>query len=184
MPRLELIQPLPIGFGSMAELGCLQLKESLGSDSIDDLVDRLNTRLPRGLMITRAAIYPIHNGTKIRSLMSLSWGSEFEIRKEASSLESIDFINLGEHIQSYVGELPLDSINVNTEPDRIIIRLPDPERKDYGLLKILEACLEIRPIQSALSIVRTRCISKSIASEEAMDYFELFSFLERLLPVK
>jgi hypothetical protein len=56
----------------------------------------------------------------------------------------------------------------------IRIRLKLPDRKEHGLLKILEGCCEARPLQGALKIRRSAIFADG-GDGNPVSFFEAFS---------
>ncbi|MDP3129893.1 MAG: hypothetical protein Q8N15_01030, partial [Bacillota bacterium] len=54
----------------------------------------------------------------------------------------------------------------------IVMTLPDPKSKELGLIRGLEACTDIRPIQSAFSILRQ--VHYADVGEGPRTFFEAF----------
>ena len=76
-PRLEFANPLSLGLESMDEIGGIDLHDF---DSEESFVARMNRSLPAGLLLKSAAIVPHDGVSRRRSLMSLYWGADFEVR--------------------------------------------------------------------------------------------------------
>ena len=82
-PRLEFANPLSLGLESLDEIGGIDLHDFDGEESF---VERMNRSLPAGLLLKRAAVIP-HDGVSRRhSLMSLYWGSDFEVRSSTGEI--------------------------------------------------------------------------------------------------
>ena len=76
-PRLEFANPLSLGLHSEEEIAGIDLHDF---ESGAGFIDRLNVSLPQGIRITRAEVVPpVPVGARRRSLMSLYWGSDFEV---------------------------------------------------------------------------------------------------------
>jgi radical SAM-linked protein len=185
MPRLELVQPLPLGYGSQAEYGNLMLTRPLlattspaGPYESNELLKRINAKLPEGLEVTRLGEYPIREGKKIYSLASLSWGSRFTIGSRMDAGMALQDLN--EAMSKRIGELGLAGACSCILPDgRLSVSLPDPKSKDAGLMRVLESCMESRPIQSFLDIGREDCLATAPGGFEKRDYFSVFEELAK-----
>ena len=76
-PRLEFASPLGLGIASMEEVACIDLR---GLDSTSSFLSRMNSALPPGIAIRRAAaVLPPVPLAPRRSLMSACWGAEYEV---------------------------------------------------------------------------------------------------------
>ena len=162
MPRLEVAQPISIAFGSDGEIASVLME---GEADISLFIEAMNAHLPRGLCIEEARWYPVYAGVKQRSLGSLAWGSRFRIVSGAEFLATpvkLELSKLGMP-ESYVEARGLD----------LIISLPEPTRKEAGLVRILESCIETRPVQRELSIVREACLAS--VGGEPISYFDAYA---------
>ncbi len=79
-PRLEFASPLGLGIESMEEVAAVDLHDF---DSAPSFLDRMNAALPTGVTIRSAALVPepapSKNPVRRRSLMSLYWGSDYQV---------------------------------------------------------------------------------------------------------
>jgi radical SAM superfamily enzyme YgiQ (UPF0313 family) len=80
-PRLEFANPLSLGLDSREEIAGIDLFDfATGTD----FSQRLNRALPEGLRVLRAALVPHDGVSRRRSLMSLYWGSDFDVADPAA----------------------------------------------------------------------------------------------------
>jgi radical SAM superfamily enzyme YgiQ (UPF0313 family) len=79
-PRLEFANPLSLGLESQDEIGGIDLHDF---DTEESFVARMNRSLPAGLRLKGASIVPHDGVSRRRSLMSLYWGADFEVRSAA-----------------------------------------------------------------------------------------------------
>ena len=79
-PRLEFASPLGLGIESLEEVAAVDLHDF---DSAPSFVQRMNAALPAGLEVRTAALVPepppSKNPARRRSLMSLYWGSDYQV---------------------------------------------------------------------------------------------------------
>jgi len=169
-PRLEVLQPLPIGFASRGEIGSLLLSSSL--DGLDGLIDEINSRLPSGIAISHFSIFPLSAGKKQHSLGSLLWGSLFEAQASRPE-KSGDYEST---IRRVLSELEIKGSESKLSDGKILIRLPEPLSKEQNLVHLLERCDPSRPIQSAFSITRLEAYARVGGSE--LDFFRAYKELE------
>jgi radical SAM family uncharacterized protein len=148
MPRLETAQPIPIAVQSNSEIASLFLYSELEPSAF---VSTLNPCLPAGLKIEEAAYYPIREGTKQRTIGSLEWGSEYDISGSVEADELL--LAITEVISSRA--IPFACAVLDPSTGHIRMRIPLPKNKDHGLLRILEACTEKRPLQGEFQITRS-----------------------------
>jgi radical SAM-linked protein len=84
-PRLEFANPLSLGLESLEEIAGIDLhdydmQESHSARELAQFVARMNRSLPAGLLLKGAAVVPHDGISRRRSLMSLYWGADFEVR--------------------------------------------------------------------------------------------------------
>ena len=85
-PRLEFASPLSLGLESEQEIAAVDLHDF---DNESSFMERLNGGLPPGLRVTRAAIAHHEGTSRRRSLMSLYWGSDFEVEGETDGARTV-----------------------------------------------------------------------------------------------
>lgn len=171
MPRFETAQPLPIAVESSSEIASLILRAAVDARAF---IDSINGRLPAGLRIEEAAYFPIQEGKKQRTIGSLEWGSEYRIR--ASNPEAASA--LAAAIQGVIDSRSIPDATVRVPPDdgSVSLRIRLPKNKDHGLVRILEACTDKRPIQGAFGITRSALYAE--AGEGApVTFFEAYSIV-------
>jgi radical SAM family uncharacterized protein/radical SAM-linked protein len=165
MPRLELVQPLPIGVESEGEVGTVLLSRALREEaSLGTWIERLNAALPDGLRIRRAAEFAIHEGKKIHSLNGLSWGSVFEVVLPPGT----DREALAASLKARLEELAIEGFSLERNEKTIAVAIPDSTRKDTSFFRILESVLphgEGQLIQSLLPIRRISCLSRPVQGQ-------------------
>jgi radical SAM superfamily enzyme YgiQ (UPF0313 family) len=77
-PRLEFANPLSLGIDSEEEIAGIDLHDE---NPTEDFSGRLNAALPAGMHVLRAQAVADRPGARRRSLMSLYWGGDFEVRE-------------------------------------------------------------------------------------------------------
>jgi radical SAM-linked protein len=88
-PRLEFANPLSLGLESREEIAGIDLQDYDTEESPRELarfLERMNHSLPAGLLLKSAAVVPHDGVSRRRSLMSLYWGADFEVRSEAGEI--------------------------------------------------------------------------------------------------
>ncbi len=188
MPRLELVQPLPLGVPSRAEIGSILLRSSLGPSFLDPATGSLkgflaamNAVLPMGFKLHSAWLFSIKEGKKIYSLNGLSWGSAYSI-KARTRLKDMDLASLKSGLASRIAELAIPKASLRSREDGSLeLLLPDTGRKEAGLMRMLETFIDLRPVQSAMDIVRESCFASiDKASQDPAAYEDVFRALEDL----
>jgi radical SAM family uncharacterized protein len=170
MPRFETTQPLPIAVESSCEIASLLLYSNVSSENF---ISSLNLVLPEGLQIEEAVFYPIIVGKKQRTIGSLEWGSEYQIGNTSQDMRW-----LFNTINSVISQRAINDANVLYVPEKHLIqlKLKLPKRKEHGLLRILEACTETRPVQSGYIIMRSE-IFANIGDENPISFFDAYSIV-------
>ncbi|MGO8694578.1 MAG: TIGR03960 family B12-binding radical SAM protein [Rectinemataceae bacterium] len=167
-PRLEILQPLSIGLASECEIGSLLIDGKL---EIEGLSERLNSCLPDGLKVTRLEFFPLPLGKRQRSLGSLLWGSRFEIIPQDLSRMA----DCADELRRTLGESTPNAMELQIESGRrMIVKLPEPKTKEGGLLRMLERCDSVRPIQSRFSITRLEAYAQ-LGEELPRDFFSVYT---------
>ena len=169
-PRFETSQPIPIAFESLCEIASLLVCEELNPE---DHISRLNASLPDGIRIVEGRYFKILEGKKQRSIGSLEWGTEYEVRPYASD----DSDRLLKKIKSELlaRNVPNDEISL-TGSGTIKLRLPLPSQKEQGLVRILESCTELRPVQVAYHITKTAFLADA-GDGVPVSYFTAYEIL-------
>lgn len=90
MPRMEISEPLPLGFESFDEYGLVRIAES--SAPLD--VAAINAKLHADMRITSWKAIPMIPGVKLRSLSAAYWGSTFRVRPRTPTDVDACIINL------------------------------------------------------------------------------------------
>ena len=165
MPRLELVQPIPIGVESEGEVATVLLIRSLKEEgTLATWIARLNAALPDGIRIRRAEEFSIHEGKKIHSLNGLSWGSIFAVSVRS---EKDDVDTLAKSIEARMKELGIEGGSLRMDGKSLVVKLPDSTRKETSFFRILEFLVphaEGQLIQALLPIHRVQCLSKPLGN--------------------
>jgi hypothetical protein len=170
-PRFETSQPIPIAVESQCEIASLILCEEVDPEYCIAL---LNPHLPSGIHIEEARYYPIVEGKKLRTIGSLEWGSEYEIR----SLEAPDGDEFYKKVSGTLRARLVAGFRIDPgEPGTVKLRLRLPSNKEHGLIRILESCSETRPIQAAFKIVRTLFLADSGEDETPVSIFRAYEIV-------
>ncbi len=171
MPRFETAQPLPIAVESIGEIASLLLYETVEPKSF---VEAVNASLPDGLRIEEASFYALKDGVKQRTIGSLEWGSEYRISVEDPAGAS----GLRESIQAVLQAraVPDALVSHSSGSDHLLIRIKLPKNKDHGLLRILEACSERRPVQGFFRITRT-AVFADVGEGRLVSFFDAYAVL-------
>lgn len=186
MPRLELVQPLPLGVPSKAEVASILLRSNLGprfqdpaNGSLEGFLGAMNAVLPMGIHLHSAWLFTIEEGKKIHSLNGLAWGSGYSIKARTRS-HDLDLASLKVGLEARLAELGIPRASLRSlEDDGLELLLPDTGRKEAGLMRMLETFIELRPVQSALDITRESCYAAADKAKQGPQRYEdVFASLE------
>jgi radical SAM family uncharacterized protein len=170
MPRFETAQPIPIAIQSKCEIASLLLYEEVEPRAF---VAAVNQSLPAGLQIEEAAYYPLREGKKQRTIGSLEWGSEYLIRVDSATAPALLAAILGVIASRAIPEATARYIPIE---GCIRLRIRLPKNKDHGLIRIIEACTDVRPIQSAFMIIRSEVYADA-GDGMPISFFQVYSIL-------
>jgi radical SAM family uncharacterized protein len=170
MPRFETSQPIPIAIESRCEIASLLLCEEINPA---ESIASLNSALPSGIHIEEARYFPIIEGKKQRSIGSLEWGTEYEIHPLAEPGDQDLYARLSAELRAR--NVPDHRIECD-KTGTVFLRLRLPAKKEHGLLRLLEACTDHRPIQAAYRIVKVNFLAKA-GDGEPMSFFEAYASL-------
>jgi radical SAM family uncharacterized protein/radical SAM-linked protein len=171
MPRLETAQPISIAIKSVCEIASILLLSKIESEAF---VAAISSLLPKGLRILDAAYYSLQDGKKQRTIGSLEWGSVYAIKTGSSEGDR----HLYEKLESILKERSVEDAQLSRSEDGAIrLRLKLPDNKEKGLLRILEACTERRPVQAAFAVKREELLA-SKGEGQVQGFFEAYKELE------
>jgi hypothetical protein len=173
MPRIETTQPLAIAIESHEEVASVMLASPLDAEIFKESVNR---HLPEGIFIEKAIYLAIVPGKKLWSIGSLEWGSDYRIGGSAAEETLALSAKIRQRILDL--ELPVSDAQVDYDEDdkSIAFRLRLPKRKECGLLRILEACLDDRPVQSHIRVRRTGVYADA-GDGEPISFFDAYAKL-------
>jgi radical SAM family uncharacterized protein/radical SAM-linked protein len=169
MPRLETAQPISIAIESECEIGSILICSDIDGQAFTDTLNRL---LPDGLRVEEAHYYPLYEGKKQRTIGSLEWGSLYEIRCPSS--DAADRLTMALEGRLKERSVPEYRLHHDRGSPAIRLRLRLPSNKDHGLLRLLEASTEERPIQGALHLKRLELLS-TVDCCEPQSFFKSYA---------
>ena len=152
-PRIEFANPLSLGIASDGEVIGVEL---LNYDSQEQFRNRLNACLPAGFKVVRSKILRSKNKKK-KSLMSLYWGSDFQIdcRGNTELRSELDKLIQGPQIESWLESAGGPASSLALIGDGVLqVRIRRIERKGANVLKFLTALFECTPFETGVLIRR------------------------------
>jgi hypothetical protein len=161
MPRLEISEPLSLGYESMDEYGIarINLKESISFSK--EYLQQINAFLHSDLQIKSINMINSFDGVKVPSLSSSHWGSLFNLCFQYSDLDIAifdkSFRNLSSSNSIIAEAKIISSINFD-----IKILLPFTGTKKFGLSSIFEKIYGVTIRESKVSVTRLNQYAKKI----------------------
>ena len=157
-PRLEISEPLPLGFSSDDEYGTMLISGL--PKYISTIADIMNSFLPEGIHILSVAQIKGFIGQKFPSLSSVHWGSSYQITAPYLDFDAgNNIIKLQELIAS---KTELDSASISLEEDgrSIQVLLPFTGRRELGLSSLFETSTGIVIRNSKVQVHRVAQYAK------------------------
>ncbi len=180
-PRVEFASPLSLGVTSEAEIVRVELLNPLEER---EMVRRLNAAFPMGMRALRALRLPgTASGKKRPSLMSLFWGSDYEVtalpspRTGQTGDQTVDLMDrLYRALEQRRREDEAASIShpirrLSRGGDRIVVRWKRIERKGQGIMRLTAELIGMHPLEAGLCIHRTSVLA-SAADGSPVSYFD------------
>jgi hypothetical protein len=157
-PRMEFASPLTLGVTSFAELAQVGLRHL---DGPENFLGKMNTVLPEGLQITRAAGRIVAEG-KRRSLASLFWGADFVFQGRPDLLD---------RLESHLGSERMRDVTVSAvrSASTISVRIRNVSRGGTSISAIMKEVLapDERPL---LEVSRVAMLAE--VGGQPADFFE------------
>ncbi|MBU0934620.1 MAG: DUF2344 domain-containing protein [Spirochaetes bacterium] len=140
MPRLELSEPLPLGFYSDDEYAAYIVNSAFTdlNPNLDDYIYKLQAWLPDTVKVNSILAMPLRDGLKIHSLSSLYWGSDYELDFNDTNFAVQNICDsmlsdISESENSVLKELFSCSVNNS----KLMFTLPATGIKAWGLSSII-----------------------------------------------
>jgi len=173
MPRLEISEPLSLGFESIDEYGLLLLTEPPSSD-LDTIILRANSYLHKDMKIKDFYLMECSEGLKVPSLSSIHWGSKFILDLEHSGIEASPLFNL---LISYFNTNELLSRgSISLEDSKIALLIPFTGKKEFSLSSIFER-LNGKSIRDCHVAVSRLSQYAKVADSKKVSYFDFYKGL-------
>jgi len=124
MPRLEISEPLSLGYESEDEYG-VTIVASQPHEPIEEIIARANRLLHIDMQIKDSLVVPIMDGKHFVSLSAMHWGSRFSVFTAGTSF---DPTVLAKAITDTIAPIPvLAESTLSVFGDHIDLALPLPE---------------------------------------------------------
>ncbi len=173
MPRLEISEPLSLGFESDDEYGLVLLSKKL-SISLESLIIQTNLLLHKDMQIIDYYFLECPENKKIPSLSSVHWGSKFLIDLSKSTINPDQFYE--SIIPYFTQNLSLAEAFVTLNNNSIELILPFTGKKELGLSALFEKASGIS-IRNAKVIVRRILQMAKLNDSLPTSYFNAYKSL-------
>ncbi|HUW70783.1 MAG TPA: DUF2344 domain-containing protein [bacterium] len=174
MPRLEISEPLSLGYESEEEYG-VTIVASRPLESLEAIITRANRLLHIDMQIKDSLVVPIIDGKHFVSLSAMHWGSRFSIFTAGTS---IDPSVLATAITNNMALIPvLSESTLNVFDDHIDLALQFTGKREYGLSTLFEQSAGIAVRDSGVRIVRREQYARlsDDATTGHQSYFECYT---------
>jgi len=173
MPRLEISEPLSLGFESMDEYGVTILTRKPELD-VATILAMANAQLHGEMQIQEASLIECVDGKRFPSLSSVHWGSRFAIDLLETDLEAAAFVRFFEQTQAVKAQIAGGSALANGTVIELL--LPFAGTRELGLPALFEAAFGVSIRDSRVSVRRLSQFAKR-DDGGTTSYFERYSKL-------
>lgn len=172
MPRLEISEPLSLGYESEDEYG-VTIVTGYPRQPLDAIVAQANRLLHVDMQITDFIVVPIIDGKHFNSLSAVHWGSRFSI---AVAGTSIDTAVLAAALDRVIAPIPaLAGYRLSPDDEHIELDLPFTGKREYGLSALFENAIGIAIRDSGVQVARREQYARlPDASQGHQSYFEYY----------
>jgi hypothetical protein len=164
MPRLEISEPLSLGYNSLEEYGFAKYCHDKNIVLNDELLEKINSRLHVDLQIEFMLTIDAIDGLKMPSLSSIHWGSMFRLDFNKSLME-IKIFKDG-FAQLIMENNKLSEANISMSSNSTIdVLLPFTGIKELGLAAIFKKIYGTSIRESGISVTRMQQYAKNNNAE-------------------
>jgi radical SAM family uncharacterized protein len=168
MPRIETTQPIPIAIDSRGEIASVLMYSAIDPA---DFERYMNERLPAGMRIEEARYFLVVEGRKLKTIGSLEWGTEYLLSRRGGGVDN----ELEESLRTAMSSREIKGALLERVAEGCRLRLPLPDKKENGLIRILEECVSERPVQSVVEIVKLQALARLGDEDEPGSFFDAYS---------
>jgi radical SAM-linked protein len=151
-PRLEISEPLPLGFSSNDEYGTMIVTRF--PDDTSSISRAMNTYLPEGIRIQFVSRIPGFVGVKFPSLSSVHWGSSYCIDVPGIDFDSSMIMSKMQELIASTAELSSASLSLDEQINSILVLLPFTGKRELGLSSLFETATGIAIRNSTVQVKR------------------------------
>lgn len=174
MPRLEISEPLSLGYESEDEYG-VTIVASLSVEGLDVVVARANRLLHCDMQILDYLVVPILDGIRFNSLSAIHWGSRFSILVAHTTIRPAE---LADSLMQVISTIPaLAGCTLRPGDDHVDVELPFTGKREYGLSSIFQLATGVAVRDSGVRIVRREQYAHVPEGQGAVhqSYFQYYS---------
>lgn len=173
MPRLEISEPLSLGFESLDEYG-VAILTTKPLVAATDVLTNANRFLHGDMQFQETRYLECIDGKRFPSISSMHWGSLFSVDLLETGLDPEKFYAF---YTALVGVKPqLAGGSAKSSATRIEIMLPFAGTRELGLPSLFESTFGVSIRESNVSVRRLAQYAKSTDGER-ISYFERYSML-------
>ncbi|MBU0928415.1 MAG: TIGR03936 family radical SAM-associated protein [Spirochaetes bacterium] len=173
MPRLEISEPLSLGFESEEEYG-VAILTSRPETGIDDIVARANAQLHESLRIREARLLECADGKRFPSLSSVHWGSRFKVELLDTGFDPRDFVRAFDARKAQAESIAAGTATAGDSSIELL--LPFAGSRELGLPALFEAAFGASIRDARVAVKRLAQYAKG-ESGTTMNYFDRYDSL-------
>ncbi len=173
MPRLEISEPLSLGFESMDDYGVAILTRQPTIDA-DEIIASANAFLHAEMQILEAVILTCEDGKRFPSLSSVHWGSRFSIDLLDTGFEPARFADYFAGLQAKDDRISAAELRVSGTVMEIL--LPFAGTRELGIPSIFDAAFGASIRDSKVSVRRLAQYAKALDGART-SYFKRYAEL-------
>jgi radical SAM superfamily enzyme YgiQ (UPF0313 family) len=172
MPRLEISEPLSLGYQSFEEFGLARLNADDSINFDDTIMNEVNSFLHSDMRIKRIRKIQSVAGQRNQSLSSVHWGSIFKISFKEFEKCIKPFESYILRIKSSIPQL-VDVQCTIIDSNTVELLLPFTGIRDLGLSSIFAEGLGITIRETGIPVTRIKQFAKGV-NNEPISYDEVF----------
>ena len=177
MPRLEISEPMSLGFESSDDYG-VAILTSMPRSSLDSCIASANAHLHSEMQVKSFVYLECADGKKFPSLSSVHWGSRFIIDVLDSGIAAADLAaRLGDAVK---GVQQLSGSSIDSRATAVELLLPFTGKREYGLSSLFEKATGIPIREARISVRRIEQFAKApdMAKQRYFDCYKQFMALQ------
>ncbi len=170
MPRLEISEPLSLGFESGDDYG-VAILSSMPRNPLDSCIASANAHLHSEMQVKFFEFLECADGKKFPSLSSVHWGSRFLIDVLDSGFAAADLAAKLAEVAK--GNPQLSEFSIDSGATTVDLLLPFTGKREYGLSALFEKASGVPIRKARISVLRSRQFAKA-ADNTRQPYFDCY----------